>query len=134
MPFWAKNVHLGEGKVIKKEQNYVNVDWIMNVPHAALVLYIFIFVFQHRWSVISSELQHVQAHLNEVLNNWQQWNSSYRFVSLHQPVTKTKFLCFDFCCFLYSIRDEAMVSLLLVLNWNHNINLNKEIWYFAFGF
>ena len=27
--------------------------------------------------MISSELQHVQAHLNEVLNNWQQWNSSY---------------------------------------------------------
>ena len=27
--------------------------------------------------MISTELQHVQAHLNEVLTNWQQWNSSY---------------------------------------------------------
>jgi nesprin-1 len=30
-----------------------------------------------KWSAISTELQHVQAHLNEVLSNWQQWNSSY---------------------------------------------------------
>jgi len=28
-------------------------------------------------SMISTELQHVQAHLNEILTNWQQWNSSY---------------------------------------------------------
>ena len=27
--------------------------------------------------MISTELQHVQAHLNEILTNWQQWNSSY---------------------------------------------------------
>lgn len=37
----------------------------------------FIVDVQQKWSLISTELQHVQAHLNEVLNNWQQWNSSY---------------------------------------------------------
>ena len=38
----------------------------------------FIAEVQGKWSVISTELQHVQVHLNEVLSNWQQWNSSYR--------------------------------------------------------
>ena len=37
----------------------------------------FIADVQGKWSVISTELQHVQVHLNEVLSNWQQWNSSY---------------------------------------------------------
>ena len=66
--------------MIKKGQNYDNV--VIECPLCG-PYFIFIFVFQHRWSVISSELQHVQAHLNEVLNNWQQWNSSYRSSSSH---------------------------------------------------
>jgi nesprin-1 len=37
----------------------------------------FIDEVSQKWSMISTELQHVQAHLNEVLTNWQQWNSSY---------------------------------------------------------
>ena len=64
--------------------------------------------------MISTELQHVQAHLNEVLNNWQQWNSSYAAMESYLNEAFERFE-----------GDEAHIQLFLqdLDQWKHHYSM-----------
>ena len=53
--------------------------------------------------MISTELQHVQAHLNEILTNWQQWNSSYAAMETYLNEAFDRFEGMYYCQMLYYI-------------------------------
>ena len=72
--------------------------------------------------MISTELQHVQAHLNEILTNWQQWNSSYAAMETYLNEAFDRFegmYCQMLCYIIYilfisdgfdEIRDPKIVA------------------------